>query len=63
MGWSGGSDTRRQVHLNFETKEDAVSYAKRYGIPFQVRDARETPRKIKSYAGNFSFERKVPWSH
>ncbi|TGY87957.1 ETC complex I subunit [Marinicauda algicola] len=63
MGWSQGGDTRRQIHLKFETKEEAIAYAQRYGIPFQVRDARETPRKIKPYAANFSYDRKVPWSH
>lgn len=63
MGWAGGNDTRRQVHLKFDSKEEAIAYAQRYGIAFQVRDARETPRKIKPYAGNFSYDRKVPWSH
>ena len=63
MGWSSTSDMRRQIHLNFESKDDAVSYAQRHGIAFQVREARETPRKIKSYASNFDANRKEPWSH
>ena len=63
MGWTSSGDTRRQIHLDFETKEEAIAYAKRYGIAFQVRDARETPRQIKSYASNFSADRKIPWSH
>ncbi len=54
---------RRQIHLNFESKDEAVSYAQRHGIAFQVREARETPRKIKSYASNFDADRKEPWSH
>jgi len=40
-----------------------VSYAKRHGIAFQVVEARETPRRMKSYADNFSFTRREPWSH
>jgi len=63
MGWSSSGDTQGQVHMRFETKDEAVAYAQRYGIAFQVREARETPRKIKSYASNFDSDRKEPWSH
>ncbi|MCP2670145.1 ETC complex I subunit [Maricaulaceae bacterium EIL42A08] len=63
MGWASTGDTRRQVRLNFESRDEAVAYAKKYGIAFQVIEARETPRKIKAYADNFSADRKVPWSH
>jgi hypothetical protein len=63
MGWASGSDTRRQIHLHFETKDQAVDYARRHGIAFQVRDARETPRKRRIYADNFAADRKEPWSH
>jgi hypothetical protein len=63
MGWASSGDTRRQIHLHFDTKDAAVSYAQRYGIAFQVREVRETPRKIKSYAANFDADRKEPWSH
>ena len=63
MGWASTGDTRRQVKLNFDTKDEAVAYAQRYGIAFQVIEARETPRKIKTYADNFAFSRKEPWSH
>jgi hypothetical protein len=63
MGWASTGDTRRQVKLNFDTKEEAVAYAQRHGIAFQVFEARETPRKIKAYADNFASSRKEPWSH
>ena len=63
MGWSSTSSTTNQVKLSFDTKEDAVAYARRHGIAFQVNEARETPRKIKTYADNFAFDRKEPWSH
>jgi len=63
MGWSSTGDTTTQIHLNFESRDEAVAYAKRHGIAFQVREARETPRKIKSYASNFDADRKEPWSH
>ena len=63
MGWASTSDTTSQVKLSFDSKEQAVDYAKRHGIAFQVMESRETPRRIKSYADNFSFTRREPWSH
>ena len=32
MGWNGGSNTISQVELKFDTKEDAINYAKRNDI-------------------------------
>jgi len=63
MGWSSTGDARSQIRLNFGSRGEAVAYASRYGIPFRVHEARETPRKIKSYAANFATDRKEPWSH
>ena len=63
MGWAASGDTRRQIHLHFDTKDEAVAYAQRCGIPFRVHEARETTRRINHYASNFDYERKVPWSH
>jgi len=63
MGWTSSSDMRAQIKLNFDSKEDAVAYAKRQGIPFQVVEPQEAKRYEKSYADNFSAGRKQPWSH
>ena len=63
MGWASTGDTRRQVQLTFETRDEAVAYAREHGLAFQVHEARETPRRIKSYADNFASDRKEPWSH
>ena len=40
-----------------------MAYAKRQGIPFQVVEPHEPKRYAKSYADNFSADRKQPWSH
>ena len=63
MGWTSSRDMRRQVRLSFATKEDAILYAEREAIPYTVIDP--SPRKpiAKSYADNFRFDRKVPWTH
>ena len=34
MGWTGSSDTNSQVQLWFESKEVAINYAKKNGIPY-----------------------------
>lgn len=36
MGWCGGDDPLRQVELRFPSREAAVSYADRHGIPYEV---------------------------
>ena len=63
MGWTSSSDMRSQIKLNFDSKEDAIAYAKRQGIPFQVVEPQKAKRYVKSYADNFSADRKQPWSH
>ncbi|OYX47545.1 MAG: ETC complex I subunit [Alphaproteobacteria bacterium 32-64-14] len=63
MGWIGNADTNTQVRMTFETREEAIDYARRQGIPFQVTEPREAKRVIKSYAENFAAVRKRPWTH
>ncbi|HEY3797091.1 MAG TPA: ETC complex I subunit [Caulobacteraceae bacterium] len=63
MGWTVTGDMRGQVRLAFDTREEAVAYAQRYGIPFEVLAPKTTPRKPKAYADNFAFSRKEPWTH
>ena len=38
MGWTSSADMRSQVKLKFETKEEAVAYAERNGIPYRVEE-------------------------
>lgn len=64
MGWTQTSDTESsQVVLTFETQEEAVRYADRHGIAFQLFDPKPARKIIKAYADNFAFNRKVPWTH
>ena len=63
MGWTQTSDMNGQIHLAFDRCEDAVAYAQKRGIAFEVL-ADSTPKRIvKSYADNFAFNRKQPWTH
>ncbi len=63
MGWTSIDDTSGQVRLHFETREQAIAYAKREGVTFTVEEAREQKRMVKSYSENFSATRKQPWTH
>ncbi len=64
MGWKGSGDMRAQISMKFPSKEEAVSYAKRNGIPYQVMGAAPKRRVIKKlYSDNFRYGRKIPWTH
>jgi hypothetical protein len=63
MGWTASSDMRQQVSLDFDTKEEAIAYAEKNGIPHQVFEPHKPAAKAKSYSDNFRFDRKVPWTH
>jgi hypothetical protein len=63
MGYTASSDTRSQVRLSFETREEAEAYARANGIPYAVQPAHATTPRRNSYADNFRYDRKTPWTH
>ena len=63
MGWTVSTDMNGQVRLQFDTREEAVAYAQRHGIAFEVLTPREHRSRPKAYADNFAFTRKEPWTH
>ena len=63
MGWTLSSDMNGQVRLQFDTREEAVAYAQRHGIAFEVLAPKEHPKVPKAYADNFAFGRREPWTH
>lgn len=63
MGWIGGGDTQSQVRLWFPTKEDAIAYAERNGIDYDVEIPRLRVLRTKAYADNFSYRRTENWTH
>ncbi len=63
MGWTSSGDTRQQLRLNFDTKEQAIAYAERNGLAYRVFEL-PTPRvPRKSYADNFRWGRPDLWTH
>ncbi len=63
MGWTSSSDMKSQIKLDFETREEAVAYAERNGIPYRVEEPKEIARRIASYSDNFRSNRATPWTH
>ena len=50
---NGGSSTVSQIELKFSSKEEAVSYAKKNSIDYEVLETSERKVINKSYADNF----------
>ena len=63
MGWTSSADMNGQVRLDFDSKEEAIAYAERYGIAFRLHEPQEPPMILKAYADNFATNRKVSWTH
>ena len=57
MGWISAEDTLNQVHLRFDTLEEAVAFATRKGLDYVVVEPHERTLKPKSYAENFRYDR------
>jgi hypothetical protein len=53
MGWTSSGDT----------KEEAIAYCERKGIPYQVIEPKESAHRQIAYADNFAFRRGEPWTH
>ena len=63
MGWTSSGDMCQQLRLRFDTKEEAIAYAERTGIPYRVMEPKPRRPVRKSYADNFRFGRKGSWTH
>ena len=65
MGWTSSDDTQSQVRLTFETKKEALDYAKAKGIETTVQDpkARKHNIRARGYGENFATDRRGAWTH
>jgi hypothetical protein len=63
MGWTSSGDMRQQVRLQFDTKEEAIAYCERAGIAYRVSEPPTAIRRTISYADNFAYSRRDPWTH
>ncbi|MBV9509706.1 MAG: ETC complex I subunit [Caulobacteraceae bacterium] len=63
IGWPQSKDMNGEISLSFETREDAIAYAQKLGIPFRVMEPKPVKRILKAYADNFAANRKQSWTH
>ena len=63
MGWTSSGDMRSQIHLQFETQEEAENYARKHGIAYRVEAPQPVARNTQAYSDNFKFNRAGQWTH
>lgn len=65
MGWTSSSDTQAQVRLRFNSKEEALEYAKDHGIDAVVTQPKKRATNIRpgGYGENFATKRRASWTH
>ncbi|MEX2453553.1 MAG: ETC complex I subunit, partial [Rhodospirillaceae bacterium] len=56
MGWAGHGDTRNQLRMKFETRDDAIAFCTKHGLDYHLIEPRVRKLQHKSYADNFRFD-------
>tara|TARA_Y100000590_G_scaffold281986_1_gene317187 strand:+ start:242 stop:529 length:288 start_codon:yes stop_codon:yes gene_type:complete len=54
MGWETSVDTMSEVKLKFSTKDQAIIYAKKYNIDYNLIEPKKRKIIKKSYSDNFT---------
>ena len=55
MGWVGSGDMRGQLRLKFETKDEAIAYAERNALSYNIVEPNIRRVIPKSYSDNFKY--------
>jgi hypothetical protein len=63
MGYTTSGDMKSQIRLRFPTKEEAIAYAEREGLAYRLQEPNLPKRRQISYADNFRYDRRTPWTH
>ena len=63
MGYTSSSDMKQQIRLFFDSKDDAITYARRNGIAYRIEEPHERKLRSSSYSDNFKSDRIAPWTH
>ena len=53
MGWESSKDTMSEIKLQFETKDQAINYAKKNNIDYYILEDQKPKLIKKSYTDNF----------
>ena len=54
MGWESSDDTLSEIQLEFDTKDEAIKYAKKNNINYEIIEPKNRKIIKKSYADNFT---------
>ena len=54
MGWESSYNTLSELNLEFSTKEDAIKYAKKNDINYEIIEPKNRKIIKKSYTDNFT---------
>ncbi len=54
MGWDSTKDTLNEVKIEFDTKDQAVKYAEKNNLKYDLIEPNKRKFVIKSYADNFT---------
>ena len=54
MGWESSKNTLSELKLKFSSKVNAIKYAKKYNIDYEIIDTKDKKVIKKSYADNFT---------
>lgn len=54
MNWVGSKDTLSTINIPFNTKQEAIAFAKNKGFSFKISETGGRTIKPKSYASNFT---------
>ena len=63
IGWNSSKNTSKQLKLNFNNLDDAILWCQKNSYEYKVVDQTHKQVKPKSYASNFSNNRKTSWTH
>jgi hypothetical protein len=63
MGWIGSADTQVQVRLHFDTRDEAVAYATKESLDYDLELPQVRRVKPRAYADNFRYGRIENWTH
>ena len=53
MGWESSKDTMSEVKLDFDTKQQAIDFAKKNNLHYYLIEPQKRKLIIKSYTDNF----------
>ena len=57
MGWTSSADTLNQIRIHFPTREEAIAYAERHGVEYNVQETAIRRIRPKSYTDRFRLGR------